>query len=68
MRSLMVEAAYQRTKELLAKHAVALKGVAELLLLRETINQSDLVQVAGPRPWAAHAQLVSAHAARAVSS
>ena len=55
--SLLVEAAYARTKALLATHATALRGVAELLLQRETINQSDLAQVAGPRPWAAHAQL-----------
>lgn len=56
-RSKLVDAAYRRTKELLQKHSEALRGVAELLLERETINQNDLVTVAGPRPWGINAQL-----------
>jgi AFG3 family protein len=47
----VVDSAYQRTKELLSTHREKLRGVAELLLSKETINQNDLASIAGPRPW-----------------
>lgn len=46
-----VDECYARTKELLAKHADKVKAVAELLLEKETINQSDLQRLAGERPF-----------------
>lgn len=55
--SKLVDGAYKRTKALLGQHAEALRGVAELLLARETINQNDLVAIAGARPWGINAQL-----------
>jgi ATP-dependent Zn protease len=47
----IVDTAYARSKEVLHKHAAAVRGVAELLLERETINQNDIARIAGPRPW-----------------
>ncbi len=48
----LVDACYARTQALLKAHADALKGVAELLLERETIHQGDLERIAGARPFA----------------
>jgi ATP-dependent Zn protease len=48
---LLVSTAYERTRALLQEHAAHLKAVAELLLLKETINQNDIAAIAGPRPW-----------------
>ena len=41
----------------MSTHVDKLKGIAELLLQRETINQNDLIAVAGPRPWGINQQL-----------
>ena len=51
----LVNACYERTRALLSTHAVGLKGVAELLLERETISQTDLARIVGERQWAAPA-------------
>ena len=48
----LVDSCYARTRALLQEHAASLKGVAELLLQRETISQVDLVAIAGERRWA----------------
>jgi AFG3 family protein len=53
----LVEGALQRTRDLLLLHAESVKGVAELLLQNETINQNDLAKIAGPRPWPIHEKL-----------
>jgi AFG3 family protein len=53
----LVDACYARTKELLTTHAAKVKGVAELLLERETISQKDLADVAGQRPFPINAKL-----------
>jgi len=53
----LIDAAYDRVKGVLEAHADAMKGVAELLLSKETISQSDLATIAGPRPWPIHAKL-----------
>ena len=45
----LVDSCYARTRALLQEHAASLKGVAELLLQRETISQVDLVAIAGER-------------------
>jgi AFG3 family protein len=47
----VVEQCYARTRSLLTEHADKVKGVAELLLDKETINQNDLAKVAGDRPF-----------------
>jgi AFG3 family protein len=47
----LVDGCYARTRALLQTHAAALKGVAELLLEKETISQLDLARIAGERPW-----------------
>lgn len=47
----IVDAAYDRTKELLRAQQNALHELAEELLKNETINHSDLVRVLGPRPF-----------------
>ena len=43
----LVDACYARTTALLQAHGDALRGVAELLLERETIHQGDLERIAG---------------------
>lgn len=48
---LLISAAYERTRALLQEHASHLKQVAELLLLKETINQNDIAAIVGPRPF-----------------
>lgn len=47
----LVADCYERTKGLLTEHSEKLKGVAELLLEKETISQLDLIRVAGERPF-----------------
>jgi AFG3 family protein len=49
----IVEGAYERTKELLAEKKEQLVRLAERLLEKETLNQDDLVEVLGPRPFEA---------------
>jgi cell division protease FtsH len=51
----LVLACYERTLALLREREAALRGVAELLLERETINQRDLEHVAGERPYPVNA-------------
>ena len=53
----LVDACYARTKELLTMHAEKVKGVAELLLVKETISQKDLADVAGQRPFPINAKI-----------
>jgi len=47
----LVDAAYERTKELLEKHKDKVAMLAERLLERETVNQDDIVDVLGARPF-----------------
>lgn len=47
----LVDRAYERTKELLAQHSQKLAELAERLLERETVNQDDIVEVLGERPF-----------------
>jgi len=54
---LLVDSAYQRTKELLSQHAEAVKRVAELLLSQETISQHDIIKLIGPRPYQSDASM-----------
>jgi AFG3 family protein len=49
----LVERAYARTKELLDAHKDKLAALAERLLERETVNQDDIVDVLGERPFVA---------------
>lgn len=39
-------------QELLTKHVDAVRKVAELLLVQETISQHDIIALVGPRPFA----------------
>lgn len=48
----LVSDAYARTRDLLEEHKEGLAQLAELLLERETINQHDVVEILGPRPFA----------------
>ena len=47
----LVDQAYTRTKALLEEHKETLALLAERLLERETVNQDDLVEVLGERPY-----------------
>lgn len=47
----IVDAAYQRTKELLTRQKEAVVAVAELLLKQETINQAEVKALVGARPF-----------------
>lgn len=47
----MIDAAYQRTRELLVTHRDALEKVAQTLLKREVIFKDDLKTIIGERPW-----------------
>jgi cell division protease FtsH len=50
---LIVENAYQRTKNLLLQHKHHLEALAQELLKREIIYQSDLEKIIGKRPFEA---------------
>ncbi|KAG5180962.1 P-loop containing nucleoside triphosphate hydrolase protein [Tribonema minus] len=50
----MVDKAFQRTLDLVAKHKHQVEAIAELLLKKETINHDDMLAVLGPRPFASH--------------
>jgi AFG3 family protein len=47
----IVDDAYERTLELLREKHEAIVSVAQLLLEKETINHSDIVEVIGKRPF-----------------
>ena len=47
----LIDDCYARTRSLLELHADKVRGVAELLLEKETISQKDLALVAGARPF-----------------
>jgi cell division protease FtsH len=47
----MIDAAYQRTKELLMKHKESLTRLAARLLEKEVIYKEDLEDIFGKRPW-----------------
>ncbi|XP_052817660.1 AFG3-like protein 2 [Mya arenaria] len=47
----LVDGAYQRTKELLAKHKEDLEMVAHSLLEKEKMDKETMVQLLGPRPF-----------------
>lgn len=47
----IVDAAYQRTKDLLSSKKDAVEAVAELLLEKETINQAQVKELVGQRPF-----------------
>jgi AFG3 family protein len=47
----IVDAAYQRTVELIREHKADIQKVADLLLEKETIVHDDLVELIGPRPF-----------------
>ena len=47
----IVDVAYQRTLDLLTEHKEAVAKVAEYLLANETINQKEIVDLIGPRPF-----------------
>jgi AFG3 family protein len=47
----IIDSAYQRTKELLKKHAEELEKIATILLEKEVIFQADLVALIGERPF-----------------
>ena len=47
----LVDTCYARTRTLLEAQRDSLRGVAELLLERETISQLDLAKIAGERKW-----------------
>jgi len=51
----IVSAAYERTKNLLTEKKDAVTAVAEYLLEKETINQHDIENLIGKRPWASPA-------------
>ena len=53
---LMVDAAYQRTLDLLMGKKEELIKVAELLMEKETITHDDVVDMIGARPFAADAE------------
>lgn len=48
----LIDAQYQRAKEILKEHADGHKKLAELLLEREVIFSEDLEHIFGKRPWA----------------
>lgn len=48
----MVEKAYKRTEEILTKYRDGLEQVAQLLLKKEVINQEQVRNILGPRPFA----------------
>lgn len=47
----LVDFCYNRVKDLIIEKKDEVTKVAELLLERETVNQNDLVQLIGPRPF-----------------
>lgn len=47
----IVDAAYQRSLELLREHKMDVEKVANLLLDKETITHDDIVDIVGPRPF-----------------
>ncbi|MBB3700362.1 ATP-dependent zinc metalloprotease FtsH [Flammeovirga yaeyamensis] len=47
----LIEGAYQRTLELLREHGDALEKLAQQLLEKEVLYQSDLVKLIGERPF-----------------
>lgn len=47
----IVEKAYRRTEEILIKHRDGLEKVAQLLLKQEVINQENVREILGPRPF-----------------
>merc|ERR1711971_405147 len=47
----IVDAAYERTLELLKSKKVELEKVAALLLEKETISHDDIMDLIGPRPF-----------------
>ncbi|GKY94800.1 hypothetical protein MPSEU_000445200 [Mayamaea pseudoterrestris] len=49
----IVDAAYQRTMELIRKHKADVEKVTNLLLEKETITHDDIVDIVGPRPFQA---------------
>ena len=56
-----VEEAYARTKEVLLAHREQLESVAVLLLDKEIIFKSDLVELLGKRPFDPHEPEVEVH-------
>ena len=48
---IFIDSAYQRTKQLLEQHREHLNTLAEVLLEKEIIFQSDLIELLGHRPW-----------------
>jgi AFG3 family protein len=47
----LIDAAYNRAKDILSKHTEGHRKLAELLLDKEVIFSEDLEHVFGPRPW-----------------
>ncbi len=47
----IIEAQYERAKELLAKNRTQLESLAKMLLDKEVIFKEDLVTIFGERPW-----------------
>lgn len=52
----MVDEAYKRTLSLLQEKKTQIQAIAELLLVKETINHDDIVGAIGSRPFANHKQ------------
>jgi AFG3 family protein len=52
----IVDAAYQRTIELIRQHKEEVEKVAKLLLEKETITHDDMIDLIGERPFKADAQ------------
>ena len=62
----IVDDAYERTLELLREKHEAIVSVAQLLLEKETINHSDIVEIIGKRPFVgdkAYEEFVTANTA-----
>merc|ERR1712002_559584 len=48
----MIQAAMERTLDLLREKKDLVEQLAELLLEKEVLEREDMVSVLGPRPWA----------------
>merc|ERR1712000_461530 len=47
----LVDIAYKRTEDILTKHREGMEKVAQLLLQKEVINQEQVMNILGPRPF-----------------